>query len=84
MLSVNESHVYVHILSRQKMLCTTNIPTTKCILSLIRWILLYIIKFLLTNINGQMTVVHINMHYEVTYTRDLHYIIIYTSSDDAN
>lgn len=33
-------------------------------------------KFLLTNINGQVTVIHTNMRYEVTHTQDLNYVTI--------
>jgi len=46
---------------------------------LARYISLNIMKFLLTNINEQVTVIHTNMHYEVTHTQDLNYVTIYTS-----
>lgn len=35
-------------------------------------------KFLLTDINKQVTVIHTNMHYEVTHTQDLNYVTIYS------
>lgn len=81
MLSVNESHVYVHTLLRQKMLRTTYIPITECICSLIRCISLNIIKFLLINTNGQVTVVHTKTHHKVTHTQGLHCVSMCTSSD---
>jgi len=46
---------------------------------LARYISLNIMKFLLTNINEQVTVIHTNMHYEVTHTQDLNQVIICTS-----
>lgn len=45
---------------------------------LARYISLSIMKFLLTNINEQVTVIHTNMHYKVTHTQDLNYVTIYT------
>lgn len=51
---------------------------------LVRYISLNIIKFILININGQVTVIHTNMHYEVTHTQDFNYVTVHTSSDDVN
>lgn len=45
---------------------------------LVRYISLNIMKFLLINTNGQVTVIHTNVHYEVTHTQDLNFVIIYT------
>jgi len=45
---------------------------------LVSYISLNIMKFLLTDINKQVTVIHTNMHYEVTHTQDLNYVTIYS------
>lgn len=51
---------------------------------LVRYISLNIIKFLLIIITGQVTVIHTNMHYEVTHTQDPNYVTVHTSSADVN
>jgi hypothetical protein len=45
---------------------------------LVSYISLNIMKFFLTDINKQVTVIHTNMHYEVTHTQDLNYVTIYS------